>query len=84
MTVEQRAVLEELAKATSAPYRKVLQARALLLAAVGVGANEVARWAGTTDDSVRAWRRTQQQLHGHRCRKTDPLNRARRTLLRSV
>lgn len=57
MTAEQRSVLEEVARATSAPYRKVLQARALLLAADGVGTNEVARRVGTTDDSVRAWRR---------------------------
>jgi transposase len=35
----------------------VVQARALLLAADGVGTNEVARRCGTTDTSVRAWRR---------------------------
>jgi transposase len=39
------------------PHRKVVQAKALLLAADGVATNEVARRCGTTDDSVRAWRR---------------------------
>jgi transposase len=57
MTAEQRAVLDRLARSTTSPHRSVLQARALLLAAEGVGTNEVARRVGTTDDSVRAWRR---------------------------
>jgi transposase len=35
----------------------VTQAKALLLAADGVGTNDVARRLDTTDDSVRAWRR---------------------------
>ena len=57
MTDEQRASLNRMARSTSLPHRKVMQAKALLLAADGVGNNEVARRCGTTDDSVRAWRR---------------------------
>ena len=40
-----------------APHRKVIQAKALLLAADGVATNEVARRCDTTETSVRAWRR---------------------------
>lgn len=57
MTDEQRAALERMARSTSLPHRKVVQAKALLLAADGVATNEVARRCHTTDDSVRAWRR---------------------------
>jgi transposase len=57
MSEEQRAELKRMARSTSLPHRKVVQARALLLAADGVGTNEVARRCQTTDDSVRAWRR---------------------------
>lgn len=57
MSVVQRAELERMARSSSLPHRQVVQARALLLAADGVGTNEVARRLGTTDDSVRAWRR---------------------------
>jgi transposase len=57
MTDEQRASLEKMARSTSLPHRKVVQAKALLLAADGVATNEVARRCHTTDDSVRAWRR---------------------------
>ena len=57
MTEEQRRALEKLARSTSLPHRKVTQAKALLLAADGVATNEVARRCGTTNDSVRAWRR---------------------------
>jgi transposase len=57
MTVEQRHALEKLARSTTAGHRKVVQAKALLLAADGVGTNEVARRCHTTNDSVRAWRR---------------------------
>jgi transposase len=57
VTSEQREVLERMARSSSLPYRTVTQAKALLLAADGVGTNEVARRLGTTDDSVRAWRR---------------------------
>lgn len=57
MTDDQRRVLEGMARSTSLPHRKVVQAKALLLAGEGVATNEVARRCGTTDDSVRAWRR---------------------------
>lgn len=53
----QRQVLERMARSTSLPHRKVLQARALLLAADGVANNEIARRCATTADSVRSWRR---------------------------
>jgi len=57
MSGDQRAVLEKMARSRSLPHRKVVQARALLLAADGVATNEVARRCETTDTSVRAWRR---------------------------
>lgn len=57
VTDEQRAWLERMARSTSLSHRKVMQARALLLAADGVATNEVARRCGTTNESVRAWRR---------------------------
>jgi transposase len=57
ITAEERVVVERMARSSSLPHRKVVQARALLLAADGVGTNEVARRCGTTDDSVRRWRR---------------------------
>jgi transposase len=57
MTDEQREALGTIARSTSLPHRKVVQAQALLLAADGVATNEVARRCHTTNDSVRAWRR---------------------------
>jgi transposase len=57
VSVEQREALERIARSGSLPHRTVTQAKALLLAADGVGTNEVARRLDTTDDSVRAWRR---------------------------
>lgn len=57
MTGAQRVQLERMARSTSLPHRAVVQAEALLLAADGVGTNEVARRCNTTDDSVRSWRR---------------------------
>jgi len=57
MSDDQRAALEVMARSRSLPHRKVVQARALLLAADGVPTNEVARRCDTTDVSVRAWRR---------------------------
>ena len=57
MTEEQRGALDTIARSSSQPHRKVVQARALLLAADGVATNEVARRCGTTNDSVRSWRR---------------------------
>jgi len=57
MTDEQRSALEKMARSTALGHRKVMQAKALLLAADGVGTNEAARRCDTTNDSVRAWRR---------------------------
>ena len=57
MTDEQRAALEVTARSTTLGHRKVVQAKALLLAADGVGTNEVARRCHTSNESVRSWRR---------------------------
>jgi transposase len=57
MTDEQRSALEVMARSTTLGHRKVVQAKALLLAADGVGTNEVARGCHTSNESVRAWRR---------------------------
>jgi transposase len=53
---EQRGVLEVMARSSSLPHRKVVQARALLLAADGVANEEIARRCETTPDTVRRWR----------------------------
>jgi transposase len=55
-SVDQRAELELLARSVSQPHRKVMQARALLLAADGVANEEIARRCATTPDTVRRWR----------------------------
>jgi transposase len=57
MTDEQRSALETIARSTTLGHRKVVQAKALLLAGEGIGTNEVARRCHTTNESVRAWRR---------------------------
>src|SRR5271155_3226494 len=57
MSDEQRAALEVIARSTTLGHRKVVQAKALLLAGDGVGTNEVARRCHTSNESVRAWRR---------------------------
>ena len=57
MSDEQREALEVMARSTSSAHRQVVQAKALLLAGDGVATNEVARRCGTTDTSVRSWRR---------------------------
>jgi transposase len=57
VSVEQRVELERMTRSSSLPHRKVIQAKALLLAADGVATNEVARRCQTTNDTVRAWRR---------------------------
>ncbi len=57
VTDEQRSALEAMARSSSLAHRKVVQARALLLAADGVATNEVARRCSTTAESVRSWRR---------------------------
>jgi transposase len=57
MTDEQRAELDQMAHSRTLPYRMVVQAKALVMAADGVPTNVVARRCETTDTSVRAWRR---------------------------
>jgi hypothetical protein len=57
MTAKQRKALEQMARSTWLPHRKVVQGSAPLLAADGLANNEVARQCNTTNDSVRAWRR---------------------------
>jgi transposase len=52
----ERETLERLARAQSAPYRQVLRARVLLLAADGVANNVIAEEVAVTPVTVRAWR----------------------------
>ena len=54
---EQREALERMARSSSLPHRRVVQAKALLLAADGVSIYETARRVGVASNSVRAWRR---------------------------
>ena len=56
LTDEQRRGLQMMARSSSLPHRKVVQARALLLAAEGVANEEIARRCTTTPDTVRRWR----------------------------
>ena len=56
MTPEQRACLEQIACAPSMEHRRVMTARALLLAGDGVGTNEISRRVGVRPETVRAWR----------------------------
>ena len=53
---EQRSVLEQMARSTSLPHRKVTQARALLWAAEGMANEEIARLCAVDSDAVRRWR----------------------------
>lgn len=56
MTTEQRADLEVMSRSSSLPYRKVRQAKGLLLATDGVANEEIARRCETDSDTVRRWR----------------------------
>jgi transposase len=56
LTGEQRERLELMARSSSLPHRKVVQAKALLLAGDGVPNEEIARRCETTPDTVRRWR----------------------------
>ena len=56
MTAGQRRVVDQIARSTARQHREVLTAQALLLAADGVGTNEVARRVGVSAVTVRAWR----------------------------
>jgi transposase len=53
---EQRAALEQMARSTTLPHRKVKQATALLLAADGFSNEEIARRSQVDSDTVRRWR----------------------------
>ena len=57
MSVEQCAALEQIARSESLSFRKVCQARGLLLAADGVANEETARQVGASPNTVRAWRK---------------------------
>jgi transposase len=52
----ERVALEEMVRSSSLPYRQVVQARGLLLAADGVSNLEIARQCATTPNAVRRWR----------------------------
>lgn len=56
VTDEEGVALEAMARSSSLPHRVVVQARGLLLAADGVGNNEVARRCEVTPNAVRRWR----------------------------
>jgi transposase len=57
VSVEQRAELVRMARSTVLAHRKVVQAKALLLAADGVANEQIARDVGVDSDTVRRWRR---------------------------
>jgi transposase len=56
VTIEDRRVLERLARSEVEPYRKVVQARALLMLADGVSIRTTARELGTWPKTVMRWR----------------------------
>jgi transposase/transposase-like protein len=56
VTIEDRAVLERFARSEVEPYRKVVQARALLMLADGVSIRATARQLGTWPKTVMRWR----------------------------
>ena len=56
MSAEQRSALGVMARSSSLAHRRVVQARALLLAADGVANEEIARRCATKGDTVRRWR----------------------------
>jgi transposase len=56
LTDEERESLEAMARSSSLPHRSVVQARGLLLAAEGVGNNEIARRLDVQPNAVRRWR----------------------------
>jgi len=57
LNASDRAVLESVARAASAPYRQVLRARIVLAAADGIGNTAIAACLGVHVDTVRKWRR---------------------------
>ncbi len=57
VSVEQRGLLEKVARSSSLPHRQVIQARALLWAGDGVANEEIARRCAVDSDTVRRWRK---------------------------
>jgi transposase len=57
LLVEERLALEEIASSPSLPYRKVREAKGLLLAADGVANTEIAQRLGVSRSTVLGWRR---------------------------
>ena len=55
-TEEQRIALQQIARSTSMPHRKVRQAQGLLMAIEGVANVEIAQRCGVSANSVTAWR----------------------------
>src|ERR1022692_3710284 len=56
VTEQQRQELERISRSSAVPYRTVVQAKGLLLAADGVGIYETARRLGVASNSLRTWR----------------------------
>ena len=56
MTAADREVVERLARSTSAPHRKVVQAKALLRLADGASVRSTAKAIGSHPDTVTRWR----------------------------
>ena len=56
VTAEQRRQLVRMSRSTTLPHRKVVQARALLMAADGVANEQIARSCEVDSDTVRRWR----------------------------
>jgi transposase len=56
VSAEQRVELTRMAKSSTLPYRTVVQATALLMAADGVANEQIARSCGVDSDTVRRWR----------------------------
>lgn len=56
LSTADRLALERIATAASQPYRRVITAQALLLAAEGMRTADIARRCRTTPNSVRRWR----------------------------
>ncbi len=57
VSADQRGALMRMARSTSLPYRAVVQAKGLLLAADGVANQEIARRCEVDSDTLRRWRR---------------------------
>lgn len=56
VSAEQRAELTKMSRSRVRAHRKVVQARALLMAADGLANEEIARRCAVDSDTVRRWR----------------------------